>query len=152
MKIRRVVTGHNGEGRAIFERDDILEPGWLGTVVWSTGEMPVDNTDPVDGAERDKAIIVANGTLLRIGVIAPGQSSTMHRTQSLDYGLVLDGECDIELDDGAVTTLRKGDVIIQRGTIHNWVNRSSFPCTMAWLLVAAEPLVVNGKPLEPTDH
>lgn len=151
MQVRRVVTGHDSEGRAIFKIDDAAQPGPVGTVVWSTAKVPVDNSDSSDGADRKEHIVVANGSILRMGILKPGDRSPMHRTQSLDYGIVLDGEIDVELDNGATKRLRKGDVIIQRGTIHAWANNSSAPCTMAWVLIAAEPLVVGDRPLAATD-
>ncbi|MBV8747568.1 MAG: cupin domain-containing protein [Xanthobacteraceae bacterium] len=65
----------------------------------------------------------SDGSVLRIVDIPPSVRSPMHRTSSLDYGLLLSGELSLELDDGAVTDLHPGDVVIQRGTIHAWVNR-----------------------------
>jgi quercetin dioxygenase-like cupin family protein len=71
----------------------------------------------------------------------------MHRTESLDYGICLEGECDLELDSGDVITLRAGDVVIQRGTNHRWHNRSDAPCRFAWILLDAHPVVVAGRRL-----
>jgi hypothetical protein len=57
------------------------------------------------------------------------------------------GEIDMELDDGVVVHLKAGDVLVQRGTIHNWVNNGKVPCIIAFTLIAAKPVTVNGKPL-----
>jgi quercetin dioxygenase-like cupin family protein len=54
---------------------------------------------------------------------------------------VLSGEIDMELDDGVTVRLRQGDVLVQRGTIHNWVNRGTQPCVIAFVLVAARPVL-----------
>lgn len=64
----------------------------------------------------------------------------MHRTNSLDYGIVLAGEVELELDDGVKTILRSGDVVVQRGTMHLWRNPSSKnPFRIVFVLTQAEP-------------
>jgi quercetin dioxygenase-like cupin family protein len=77
---------------------------------------------------------------------APGVTPRNHRTDSIDYAVVLSGEIDMTLDD-QVVTLRAGDVLVQRGTIHNWINRSTAPCVIAFVLIAARPVEHEGKPL-----
>jgi quercetin dioxygenase-like cupin family protein len=71
----------------------------------------------------------------------------MHRTQSLDYGIVLQGGVDLELDHGRIVSLAAGDVVIQRGTIHAWINRGSQPARLAFVLLGAAPLVIDGRTL-----
>ncbi len=58
----------------------------------------------------------------------------MHRTESVDYGVVIEGECTLVLDEGEVA-LRPGSVVVQRGTNHAWANRSGRPCRMLFVLV-----------------
>ncbi|MEU6256196.1 cupin domain-containing protein [Streptomyces sp. NPDC047043] len=58
----------------------------------------------------------------------------MHRTQTIDYGIVIEGELTLVLDDGE-TTLRAGDIVIQRGTNHAWANRSAVNCRVAFVLI-----------------
>ena len=70
-----------------------------------------------------------------------------HRTDSVDYAVVMSGEIDMELDDGVVVKLKAGDVLVQRGTIHNWANKGTVPCVIAFTLIGAKPVTVNGKPL-----
>jgi len=67
-------------------------------------------------------------------------------TNSIDYAVVLSGEIDMELD-AEVVTLRAGDVLVQRGTIHNWVNRYDAPCVIAFVLIDARPVEQDGKAL-----
>ena len=67
----------------------------------------------------------------------------MHRTQSIDYVVVMKGEIDMELDDGIIVRLREGDVCVQQGTIHNWINNGTDPCIVAFILLAANPVVIN---------
>ena len=70
-----------------------------------------------------------------------------HRTDSIDYIVVMDGEIDMELD-GTVVHLKAGDVMVQRGTIHNWINNGTEPCVIAFTLVSAKPVTVGGKRLD----
>jgi quercetin dioxygenase-like cupin family protein len=152
LQIRRVVTGHDREGRAVVAIDEICRnvvssrPQHQACVVWSTGVFPSDNTDPADGGARTVATTDPNGTVFRVIEYAPGVAPRNHRTDSVDYAVVLSGEIDMELDD-TVVHLQAGDMLVQRGTIHNWVNRGSKPCVIAFVLVAAKPVEAGGKVL-----
>jgi len=153
MNIRRVVTGHDGNGKAMVAIDEVTRdvvsyrPGATIHNIWSTAKFPVDNTTMPDGAKEITATTRAGGTVFRVIEYAPGVAPRNHRTDSIDYAVVLSGEIDMELDDGRVVTLRAGDVLVQRGTIHNWVNRSTAPCVVAFVLIDAEPYLHDGKPL-----
>jgi len=143
---RRIVTGHDALGRAIVESERRLraqpvpnDTAWFNKI-WSTESWPCDNQDSTDGAERDTGLASTNGSVLRIVEMAPGHRSPMHRTQSLDYGIVLAGEIDLELDEGRIVSLNVGDVVVQRGTIHAWINRGNSPARMAFVLLSAAPL------------
>jgi quercetin dioxygenase-like cupin family protein len=148
-QIRRVVTGHDAEGRAIVAIDDVKRDERF-TLIWTTEGFPVDNMDATDGGKRDVGITLPGGTVFRIGEIAPGARSPMHRTNSVDYGIVMDGELDMEVDGGEVVHLKAGDVVVQRGTNHSWVNNSGAPVKMAWILIAADPVKIGDRVLEPT--
>jgi quercetin dioxygenase-like cupin family protein len=153
LKIRRVVTGHDAAGKAIVAIDETAENVVAGVtgadyaVIWSTAELPADNTEPGDGGLRQVGTAMPNGTVFRVVKFNPGITPRMHRTDSIDYAVVIDGEMELELDDGLIVRLKAGDVLVQRGTIHNWVNRGSAPCTIAFVLVAAKPVTVGGKTL-----
>ena len=143
---RRIVTGHDAQGRAIVESERRLraqpvpnDTAWFNKI-WSTESWPCDNQDSTDGAERDTGLASTNGSVLRIVEMAPGHRSPMHRTQSLDYGIVLAGEIDLELEEGRIVSLNVGDVVVQRGTIHAWINRGNSPARMAFVLLSAAPL------------
>ncbi|MCJ1378654.1 hypothetical protein MMC17_001753 [Xylographa soralifera] len=72
----------------------------------------------------------------------------MHRTQSLDYGIVVSGEVDLILDSGETRTMRQGDMAVQRGTMHAWRNKSETEwCRIVFVLIASEEVVVGGKVL-----
>jgi quercetin dioxygenase-like cupin family protein len=156
MKVRRVVTSHDANGKAVVAIDEIskdvvsFRAGATIANLWSTAGFPVDNSGVAggigDGAKDIAGTTRDGGTVFRIIEYGPGVTPRNHRTDSIDYAVVLSGEIDMELDDQLVT-LRAGDVLVQRGTIHNWINRGSAPCTMAFVLVAAMPVTVGGKTL-----
>ena len=73
----------------------------------------------------------------------PPRHPAMHRTRTVDYAIVMSGEIDMELDDGAVVHLKTGDVLVQRGTIHSWQNRGTEPCRIAFILIDAKPVAVG---------
>jgi quercetin dioxygenase-like cupin family protein len=104
--------------------------------LWATEATPA----PIDAEQDDPAagpLAVApapNGTKVRINELPPGAGSPMHRTQTVDYGIVLDGEVVLVLDDSE-TVLRAGDVVVQRGTNHRWENRSGATARVAFILV-----------------
>lgn len=149
--LRRVVTGHNAAGRAVVTHDTLLNPvpGGAGaaafTLAWTSAGLPVDNDDALDGRERTVGLTLPGGTVLRIVDLMPGRKSAMHRTDSLDYGIVMSGSVELELDDGAVTRMEAGDIIVQRGTIHAWRNPSTdTPVRIAFILIDARAATVNG--------
>jgi quercetin dioxygenase-like cupin family protein len=150
IQIRRVVTGHDNHGHAIIEIDEIAtnivsrREGHSSTVIWSNAVTPADNAESGDGGLRDVAECAASGSLFRIIEYAPGVAPRMHRTETIDYAVVMSGEIDMGLDDGVVVHLKAGDVVVQRGTIHDWINRGDLPCVIAFVLVAAKPLPLGG--------
>ena len=150
LRVRRVVTGHDASGKAEVTIDEVSRnlvswrPGQMGCVVWTTEGFPVDNAADTDGGLRQVATTLKNGTVFRVVEFAPGVAPRVHRTDSIDYAVVIAGEIDMELDD-AVVHLKAGDVLVQRGTIHNWVNRGSEPCVVAFVLIDANPVEAAGK-------
>jgi quercetin dioxygenase-like cupin family protein len=89
---------------------------------------------------------VGDGTVFRIVQYAPGVAPRHHRTNSIDYAIVLSGSIKLQPDIGTVQ-VNPGDVVVQRGTIHNWVNSGPGPRVMAYILIDARPAMVNGQPL-----
>jgi len=152
LQIRRVVTGHDQNGRALVSIDEISKnlvsgrPGQMGCVVWTTEGFPVDNTGTDDAGLRKSGTTLKNGTVFRVVEFGPGVSPRNHRTDSLDYAVVISGEIDMQLDDSTVT-LKAGDVLVQRGTIHNWINKTDKPCVIAFVLIDAKPVEAGGKVL-----
>ena len=152
VQVRRVVTGHDSKGRAVVKIDEVSKnitsnrPGASACVVWTTESFPVNNTGDADEGLRKVGTTLKNGTVFRVIEFAPGVAPRNHRTDSIDYAVVMSGEIDMEVDD-AVVHLKVGDVLVQRGTIHNWVNRGTLPCVMAFILIDAKPVDVAGKVL-----
>jgi len=98
---------------------------------------------------RTSDFATCSGTVLRVVDMPPGALSPMHRTISLDYGVVLEGEIDLILDSGESRHMKRGDISIQRGTNHAWRNRSSTSwARMLYVLQPAEAIVVDGKVME----
>ncbi len=154
LKIRCVVTGHSADGRAKVAVDEIAKnvisnrPGAQSCVVWSTKGFPVDNdgfNDPTAGSFKTT---VDNGTVFRIVHYGPGVAPRNHRTDSIDYAVVMSGAIEMHLDDGVVVKLKAGDVLVQRGTIHNWVNPNREPCVIAFVLISAKPVKAGGARLD----
>ena len=78
-------------------------------------------------------------------VFAPGYACGMHRTQSLDYGIVMEGEIEMVLDSGERYTMKRGDVAVQRATQHQWVNKSATEwARMMFVLQDCKQLIVGG--------
>ncbi|HZA56573.1 MAG TPA: cupin domain-containing protein [Candidatus Udaeobacter sp.] len=152
VQVRRVITGHDASGRAVVKIDEVSEnvvsnrPGATACVVWTTESFPVNNTGDTDAGLRKVGTTLKNGTVFRIIEFAPGVAPRNHRTDSIDYAVVVSGEIDMELEE-SVVHLKAGDVLVQRGTIHNWVNRGTKPCVMAFVLVDAKPVEIGGKVL-----
>src|ERR1700681_4055640 len=155
LHIRRVVTGHDGSGRAVVSIDEVSSnvisrrPQHESCVIWSTGSFPSDNSGALDGGVRTVASTDPNGSVFRIVEYAPGVAPRNHRTESIDYAVVMAGEIDMDID-GATVHLRQGDVLVQRGTIHNWANRGTVPCVIAFVLIAAKPVERAGRALTAT--
>ncbi len=131
------ITSHDATGKAVL-LSSYTSPGkdypGINTrhhLCYTTAEFPADLNNDVDVKLHEEfensgnlAIVKANGTVCRIVDMGPGNQPVMHRTQSLDYGVVLEGEVIMELDDGKSTLMKAGDVAVQRATNHAWKNAS----------------------------
>ena len=113
---------------------------------WTTEGFPADNDGDEDAGLRKTGTTIPNGTIFRILEFAPGLAPRNHRTDSIDYIVCMAGEIDMELDD-TVVHLKAGDVMVQRGTIHNWINRGTEVCVLAVILIAAKSVEAGGKTL-----
>ena len=184
--VRRVVTGHDAQGRAVvvfdgpapFVHVNALDPDWYSTDIWRTNATPATimavPEEPTLGPRRQMP--ERNGTVLRINHYPPeaeavrrmsvaesrkafaalgneaastfgkgGRHPLMHRTETIDYAIVLAGEITMVLDDSEVA-LKAGDIVIQCGTNHAWSNRSAAPCVIAFVLIDGkfDPALADG--------
>ena len=152
LQVRRVITGHDANGKAVVTIDEVAKnvtsgrPGATAVNIWTTEGFPVNNDGNADEGQRKVATTLKNGTIFRIIEFAPGLAARNHRTDSIDYIVVISGEIEMELDDTLVR-LKAGDVMVQRGTIHNWINRGTAPCVLAVILVDAKSVEAGGKVL-----
>jgi quercetin dioxygenase-like cupin family protein len=150
--VRRVVTGHDANGVAKVLIDAVSDTtrevgrGATSTLLWCSDAMPADiaiGETPEDmGARKLGTPPPLNGTRFAVNEWPPGCSGKLHRTETLDYVIILSGEMDMELDDSTVT-LKAGDVVIQRGTNHNWTNNGTVPARFAIVLVDSVPIGVG---------
>jgi mannose-6-phosphate isomerase-like protein (cupin superfamily) len=150
--IRRVVTGHDGNNVAKVIREGAAtntktpRQGVSSTLMWCTDAMPADISVGKDAEDMGARILGTappeNGSRFIVMEFAPGIASEMHRTETIDYIAVLEGEIDMDMDDSSVK-LRAGDVMVQRGTHHAWVNRGSVPARLAIVLLDATPLGIG---------
>jgi mannose-6-phosphate isomerase-like protein (cupin superfamily) len=178
VPVRRIVTGHDANGRAVIQQDGPVprvqriggERGPLFHEIWNTRATPA----PIDrdsGEPPEEGIQLAppkNGTRIRVLDVPPDdpelealtpeqiqahfaevgaaeapfeaeqagkrRHAFMHRTETIDYGIVLEGEITLIMDEGE-TVVRAGDIVIQRGTNHGWANRSGRNCRIAFILI-----------------
>jgi quercetin dioxygenase-like cupin family protein len=139
---RRIVTGHDAEGRSVVLSDaptpKTLDIGSAAFhELWITDETPASITasepEPTDRPVRTPP--PAGGVLVRFTEMAPGAEAPMHRTETVDVGVVIEGETWLLLDDGSETLMGPGDAVVQRGTNHAWANRSDRPVRMMFVMI-----------------
>jgi quercetin dioxygenase-like cupin family protein len=141
---RRVVTGHDASGRSVVVSDGPTPKTLdIGTAafheVWITAQMPVQiaatEPEPTDRPVRTPP--PSEGVVVRFTEMAPGAESPMHRTETVDVGVVLEGETWLLLGDRSETRVSVGDAVVQRATNHAWANRSDRPVRMVFVLIDA---------------
>jgi len=172
--VRRLVTGHDAQGRAVFVEDGparaIKEtehrPGYRVTNIWRTSASP----SPIDAPDsihmQEGVLPPTQGTVLRVidyppepkdslllaqmqaatfanlypdagHTVRPGEHPGMHKTDTIDYAIMLEGELTAILE-GEEKVFKAGDILIQRGTNHAWANRSGKPARIAFVLIDAK--------------
>jgi hypothetical protein len=177
MPIRRIVTGHDRNGNAVFVSDAASPrttafehiPGFITSLLWETAPdatVPAGEGDPAIAATSwtppaggtnlmfitfppDTVMMSPDFDPAAAGAeymrVLPGLAEKfeldhpgMHTSDSVDYGVLIDGELHLELDDGATKKLEPRDVVIQNGTRHAWRNKSDRPATMLFVLVGTK--------------
>jgi quercetin dioxygenase-like cupin family protein len=153
--IRRVVTGHDARNVAKVLIDapatNAKKPnsGVVSTLMWITDQNPADigvgETIEDMGARIVGTPPPAGGTRFCVIDFPPGNHPHMHRTETIDYVIVIEGEIEMDMDDSTVK-LKQGDIMVQRGTNHAWANRSTKRARVAFVLVDGQPLGI-GQPV-----
>lgn len=82
--------------------------------------------------------------MIRVVDFLPGRKSRTHRSWSIDYAIIVEGEIELQLDGGQVEHLEAGDIVVQRGTSHLWRNSGEEPCRVVFVLIEAVPIAVGG--------
>ncbi|KAH8926689.1 hypothetical protein BT69DRAFT_1331089 [Atractiella rhizophila] len=154
---RRIVTGHNDEGKAIFVSDESFNTDPVGPsgrlgfkALYETEKTPANNDNPFKDPMFNALSDIGNkeGTILRVADMAPkGEKAFMHRTETVDYAIVLHGEVTAVLDSGEETVIRAGDILIQRGVTHGWINKGESWCRIIFVSIASHPAKVGDKVL-----
>jgi len=143
FKTRRIVTGFDAAGRSVVTSDAVVDstPGRFDQRVgrydpwWTAGAPPaLKGLDPT--LKQGTTVPLANGSIFRILEIPPGNDKVKHKTDTIDYYVILKGELYMTLDIGEVLC-KEGDVIVQRSTNHGWDNRSGRPAIFAEVLINA---------------
>lgn len=156
-QVRRIVTGHDAHGKSVFledgptpQREERSNARVRYHELWNTegSPAPIHAVEPHEPNDRPLQLPPPpGGTILRIIDVHPGnhkgmalrddgRTSAMHRTRTIDYAVVLDGDIVAVLDDDE-RLMSTGDVLIQRGTDHAWENRSDRSCRMLFVLIDA---------------
>ena len=143
-EIRRIVTSHDpaGVARPMWDGPALNQEhnprGITATLLWGSDETPAETWTREDfGARANDIAPSARGTWFRIVDYPAGTPGRMHRTDTLDYAVCLKGAIDMELDIGLVP-FRAGDVMVQQGTNHSWVNTGTEDCRIAFVLLDAK--------------
>jgi mannose-6-phosphate isomerase-like protein (cupin superfamily) len=176
VKIRRVVTGHDASGKAVFASDSEVDaivsplmPGCEFHRMWSLDEaptfpdegvetpgtawyppvggvrfafftLPPADTTPPPPDDLDFPAVLADIERQMPGILAPLDPNDpgMHKTDTVDFEVVVSGELWLELDDGVATLLKPGDTVVQNGTRHRWTNKGATPAVLALFLTGAK--------------
>jgi mannose-6-phosphate isomerase-like protein (cupin superfamily) len=165
MNVRRVVTGHSPEGKAVVVSDQAVSPFTFGdggayhmlwgadapahfpdagaAPSWTAPFPPVGGhrfllmTIPPGSAHEAGGDALAEQLASSLGDVMEKDEPGMHKTATIDYEVVLTGRVGLELDDGTEVLLTPGDVVVQNGTRHRWHNRGSEPATMVVVILGA---------------
>lgn len=163
--IHRYITAHSPEGESVFlshtQLPDYIPSRPAGedgdiALLYATSGTPVVLDDEVDVAEYDDylhtppGLTTPQGTVVRTIDLRPGKITPMHRSVSLDYGVVLEGEVDLILDSGQSRVLKRGDVSVQRGTAHSFRNCSNTEWVrMLFVFLPIHKMTIQGKDMDP---
>ncbi|MCJ1458077.1 hypothetical protein MMC28_008448 [Mycoblastus sanguinarius] len=146
--LAKIYTSTPGQWSSLFNDTIALNVGY-------TTSFPPQMTSDADILDHEYVLSKGhlgltkpNGTVCRFVDFSPGHKPVMHRTQSLDYGVVIEGEMELILDSGEKRIMGRGDLAVQRATNHAWRNTSETEwARMFFVLQASEKVLVGGKEL-----
>ncbi|KAI1125337.1 hypothetical protein F5Y10DRAFT_268164 [Nemania abortiva] len=160
-RVVRHITGHNAEGKSVFLSTDIgdhhrelVNKSAIANIVYSTNRHPVELGGDVDvkyARENEPGITVKNGSVCRMIDFGPGGVSPMHRVNSLDYAVVIEGVFNMILDSGEERIMQRGDMAVQRSTAHRWINVTGnglLPGRILFILLDVNDLEVRGSKVQ----
>lgn len=157
--INRFISTHDADGNAIWDESIPVQLTGNHSGGFSTYSAWYNEDNSISYAENrdlqayrdqpyDKELAPASGSTVRVVDILPGYPALMHRTASVDYGIVLEGEVECILDKGETRTMRRGDIIVQRGANHAWRNSGTEVARLFCVMLPAAPVKAQGKELE----
>ena len=140
--VRRIITGHNAQGRSYIIRDDRITTGAFPSLYKATGDQPLgpgpsgepQKIMPTDAPQLEPSLGGSSFHFVTLPPTPRGAKPGWHRTMTLDYNILLGGELVLMVDEGE-TTLHPGDVVIQRNTMHAWRNDTTAPVFWVAVLV-----------------
>lgn len=157
----RHITGHDAKGNAVIHSStpsqwQTFEGATAFDLIYTTGPFPANLNGDADIHAHEQlsqsgqlGLVNPNGTVCRVVDFGPHNRFLMHRTQSVDYGVVLEGELEMVLDAGDPVLMKRGDVIVQRATIHGWRNPSETEwARVFFVLQECQPLTIDGKEMK----
>ncbi|KAF2098678.1 hypothetical protein NA57DRAFT_75915 [Rhizodiscina lignyota] len=165
--VNRYITTHDSEGKAVFSTELSEQPPRVHmgerasfALAYTTSGSPVKLNDDADiegykpYLASPPGLTVSNGTVCRMVDFAPARpKGAMHRTVSIDYGVVIEGEIECLLDSGEKRIMKRGDICVQRATAHAWKNLSQDKwARMMFVLMTSDKPTVNGKELGEDVH
>lgn len=157
--VQRHITTHDANGKAVWDTSLPVEVngqragGFSMHTSWVNLHDSPDHNDDQDLRSYRENLVETDvapvsGSVLRVVDFWPGYPAVLHRTASVDYGIVMEGEVQCILDDGASRTFRRGDIIIQRGTNHAWKNTGTEIARVCFTLLPTPPIKIQDKELE----
>ncbi|KAF7368893.1 Cupin domain-containing protein [Mycena venus] len=164
--VRRVITGHADDGLSKFQSDSTVQtqtrPNGTGiSFIYSAPALPIDNQDPKDWATEEAQgrnfagrpdLFDVPGISCRVIDIPPGAESNIHRTQTFDFVVVMEGVVHLKLDSGEERTLHSGDIVLQKGTNHAWTNPHPTEWARLYVVVTNSlPINIGGSTASASD-
>ncbi|RWA08728.1 hypothetical protein EKO27_g6369 [Xylaria grammica] len=160
-RVVRHITGHDAEGKSVFLSTDIgdhhrelANKSGIANIIYSTCEHPIELTGDIDiqyEKKHEPGISVKNGSVCRMIDFGPGALSPMHRVNSLDYAIIIEGVFRVVLDSGEERIMQRGDIAVQRSTAHQWINVTGnglLPARILFILLDVKDLEIAGTKVE----